>query len=92
MKHLLAIALLYSLGLTLYSQRTFDVTVADSTYNMKQYWFVLYTKGDSAALDSATSAATLKAHLEHQDIGQERPHRYGRSVRRQGRLAWTAAL
>ncbi len=49
------------------AQRTFDVTIADSTYHMKQYWFVLYTKGDAPPLDSATSAATLKAHLAHQD-------------------------
>ncbi len=49
------------------AQRTFDVTIADSTYHMKQYWFVLYTKGDAPPLDSATSATTLKAHLAHQD-------------------------
>jgi uncharacterized protein YciI len=49
-----------------HAQRTFDVTIADSTYHMKQYWFVLYTKGDAPPLDSATSAATLKAHLAHQ--------------------------
>lgn len=48
------------------AQRTFDVTIADSTYHMKQYWFVLYTKGDAPPLDSATSAKTLKAHLAHQ--------------------------
>lgn len=52
---------------TLFAQRTFDVTIADSTYHMKQYWFVLYTKGEAPPLDSATSAVTLKAHLEHQD-------------------------
>lgn len=51
-----------------HAQRTFDVTIADSTYHMKQYWFVLYTKGtDTTRLDSATSTALLKAHLEHQD-------------------------
>lgn len=49
------------------AQRTFDVTIADSTYHMKQYWFVLYTKGEAPPLDSAASAATLKAHLEHQE-------------------------
>jgi len=49
------------------AQRVFDVTIADSTYHMKQYWFVLYTKGEAPPLDSATSAATLKAHLAHQD-------------------------
>jgi uncharacterized protein YciI len=49
------------------AQRTFDVTIADSTYHMKQYWFVLYTKGDAAPLDSASNAATLKEHLAHQD-------------------------
>lgn len=53
---------------TLHAQRTFDVTIADSTYHMKQYWFVLYTRGaDTTALDSATSADLLKAHLAHQD-------------------------
>lgn len=54
------------------AQRTFDVTIADSTYHMKQYWFVLYTKGDAAPLVSATSATTLKAHLAHQDEQAER--------------------
>lgn len=49
------------------AQRTFDVTIADSTYHMKRYWFVLYTRGEAAPLDSATSARTLQAHLEHQD-------------------------
>ena len=48
------------------AQRTFDVTIADSTYHMKQYRFVLYTMGDAAPLDSASSATTLKAHLDHQ--------------------------
>lgn len=49
------------------AQRTFDVTIADSTYHMKQYWFVLYTKGEAPPLDSATAASTLQAHLAHQD-------------------------
>jgi uncharacterized protein YciI len=49
------------------AQRTFEVTIADSTYHMKQYWFVLYTRGDAPPLDSATSASTLKQHLEHQE-------------------------
>lgn len=48
------------------AQRTFDVTIADSTYHMKQYWFVLYTKGDAAPLDSARSAELQQAHLDHQ--------------------------
>ena len=62
-------AILSALMLTaaVHAQRTFDVTIADSTYHMKQYWFVLYTKGDAPPLDSAASAVTLKAHLEHQD-------------------------
>ncbi|HQV37714.1 MAG: hypothetical protein IPO60_02795 [Flavobacteriales bacterium] len=55
-----------------YAQRTFDVTIADSTYHMKQYWFVLYTSGDAPPLDSATSALTLKQHLEHQEEQAER--------------------
>ncbi len=61
-----------SMATLAHAQRTFDVTIADSTYHMKQYWFVLYTKGDAAPLDSATSAATLKAHLEHQDQQSKR--------------------
>ena len=56
----------------LFAQRTFDVTIADSTYHMKQYWFVLYTSGDGAPLDSATRAVTLEAHLAHQDMQGKR--------------------
>jgi len=51
---------------TLLAQRTFDVTIADSTYHMKQYWFVLYTRGDGPALDSATAARLQQEHLDHQ--------------------------
>ena len=55
------------------AQRTFDVTIADSTYHMKQYWFVLYSTGaDTTALDSTTSAELLKAHLDHQDMQGKR--------------------
>ncbi|MCB9178066.1 MAG: hypothetical protein H6590_01390 [Flavobacteriales bacterium] len=55
------------------AQRTFDVTIADSTYHMKQYWFVLYSTGaDTTALDSTTSAELMKAHLAHQDMQGER--------------------
>lgn len=67
MKKPFILLLLALCGAPLFSQRTFDVTIADSTYHMKQYWFVLYTKGEAPPLDSATSATTLKAHLEHQD-------------------------
>jgi uncharacterized protein YciI len=49
------------------AQRTFDVSIADSTYHMKQYWFVLYTKGEGPALDSLTAATLQKEHLAHQD-------------------------
>jgi len=49
------------------AQRTFDVTIADSTYHMKQYWFVLYTSGDGPALDSLTAAKLQAEHLAHQD-------------------------
>ncbi len=63
---LFALALVGICCTPLLAQRTFDVTIADSTYHMKQYWFVLYTRGDAAPLDSATSATTLKAHLAHQ--------------------------
>lgn len=55
------------------AQRSFDVTIADSTYHMKQYWFVLYASGaDTTALDSTTSADLVKAHLEHQDMQSKR--------------------
>ena len=50
-----------------FTQRNFDVTIADSTYHMKQYWFVLYTKGDAAPMDTPTSTSTLEAHLAYQD-------------------------
>jgi len=50
-----------------FAQRTFDVTIADSTYHMKRYWFVLYTTGDDTTrLDSTTSAKLLQEHLAHQ--------------------------
>ncbi|HMQ76206.1 MAG TPA: YciI family protein [Flavobacteriales bacterium] len=48
------------------AQRTFDVTIADSTYHMKQYWFVLYTRGDGPVLDSLTAATLQREHLAHQ--------------------------
>lgn len=67
MKHLLVLVALV-LGNGMSAQRTFDVTIADSTYHMKQYWFVLYSTGpDTTAMDSTASAHLLKAHLEHQD-------------------------
>ena len=67
MKHLFTLVLFLSSASTLFAQKTFDVTIADSTYHMKQYWFVLYTTGpDTTALDSATSASMLQAHLAHQ--------------------------
>lgn len=72
MKKLFALALLGLCGSPLLAQRTFDVTIADSTYHMKQYWFALYTTGDAAPLDSATSATTLKAHLDYQDMQAKR--------------------
>ena len=56
-----------------WAQRTFDVTIADSTYHMKQYWFVLYTAGtDTTRLDSATSASVQQAHLDHQAMQADR--------------------
>lgn len=59
--------LTFLLSATTVAQRTFDVTIADSTYHMKQYWFVLYTTGDDTTrLDSATSAELLQQHLAHQ--------------------------
>ena len=54
------------------AQRTFDVTIADSTYHMKQYWFVLYSKGDGPALDSLTAATLQAEHLAHQDAQGKR--------------------
>ena len=59
--------LLLCTALAARAQRTFDVTIADSTYHMKKYWFVLYTKGDGPALDSLTSARLQQEHLAHQD-------------------------
>ncbi len=72
MKTVLLLIILFAFSIATMAQRTMDVTIADSTYHMKQYWFVLYTKGDAAPLDSATSAATLKAHLAHQDEQADR--------------------
>jgi uncharacterized protein YciI len=72
MKHLFLVLLFFGLGAGVTAQRTFEVTIADSTYHMKQYWFVLYTTGDAAPLDSATNAATLKEHLAHQDEQSKR--------------------
>ncbi len=54
------------------AQRTFDVTIADSTYHMKQYWFVLYSAGDGPALDSLTAAKLQEEHLAHQDLQSKR--------------------
>jgi uncharacterized protein YciI len=68
---LLPIVLLF-VALSASAQRSFDVTIADSTYHMKQYWFVLYTKGDAPPLDSASNATRLKAHLQHQDEQSQR--------------------
>lgn len=71
-RNLFALALLGLSCPPVLAQRTFDVTIADSTYHMKQYWFVLYTKGDAAPLDSAASATKLKEHLAYQDMQAER--------------------
>ncbi|MBK9175141.1 MAG: hypothetical protein IPM46_02155 [Flavobacteriales bacterium] len=54
------------------AQRSFDVTIADSTYHMKQYWFVLYSRGDGPALDSLTAEALQAEHLAHQDAQGKR--------------------
>lgn len=72
MRTILLLALMaWATGLR--AQRTFDVTIADSTYHMKQYWFVLYTTGpDTTRLDSTTSSNLLKQHLEHQGEQAER--------------------
>jgi uncharacterized protein len=48
------------------AQRTMDVTIADSTYHMKQYWFVMYSKGDGPALDSLAAVRMQEEHLAHQ--------------------------
>ncbi|QQR87829.1 MAG: hypothetical protein IPJ76_06290 [Flavobacteriales bacterium] len=69
---LFALALLGLCSSPLLAQRTFTHTAGDTTYTMKQYWFVLYTRGDAAPLDSATSAAKLKEHLAYQDMQAER--------------------
>lgn len=49
------------------AQRTFDVTIGDSTYHMKKYWMVSYEAGNGPALDSVTTATLQAAHLAHQD-------------------------
>lgn len=67
MRHALFILLFGGLVGDLCAQRTFDITIADSTYHMKKYWFVLYTKGDGPALDSLTAARLQEEHLAHQD-------------------------
>lgn len=54
------------------AQRTFDITIADSTYHMKQYWFVLYSGGEGAPLDSLTAARSQEEHLAHQAAQAER--------------------
>ncbi len=70
-RHVLLFAVLMaSTGLR--AQRTFDVTIADSTYHMKQYWMVLYSKGDGPALDSLTAATLQREHLAHQDAQAKR--------------------
>ena len=67
MKQFFSLVILLFIGSELRAQRTFDVTIADSTYHMKKYWFVLYTTGDDTTrLDSVTSAKLLDAHLAHQ--------------------------
>lgn len=67
MRAILLVVLPLLMATTAMAQRTFDVTIADSTYHMKQYWFVLYTTGDDTTrLDSATSAELLQQHLAHQ--------------------------
>lgn len=50
----------------------FDITIADSTYHMKQYWFVLYTAGDGPALDSLTATTLQQEHLDHQAMQGQR--------------------
>lgn len=73
MKILTSIAFTAFVSASALGQRTFDVTIADSTYHMKQYWFVLYTTGpDTTVLDSATTASLLQAHLDHQGKQAER--------------------
>lgn len=54
-------------SLPLVAQRTFTHTASDTTYTMKQYFFVMYSRGDAAPLDSATSAVKLQEHLAYQD-------------------------
>ncbi len=67
MRSALILALFALLSLPTSAQRTFDVTISDSTYHMKQYWFVLYAAGDGPVLDSLAAATLQKEHLAHQD-------------------------
>lgn len=71
MRNILLFLTLFATG-TLFAQRTFDVTIADSTYHMKKYWFVLYTRGDGPELDSLTNARLLQEHLDHQAVQAQR--------------------
>ncbi len=73
MKQLFSLLVLFCIASGLHAQRTFDITIADSTYHMKKYWFVLYTTGDDTTrLDSLTSAKLLDEHLAHQDEQSKR--------------------
>ncbi|MBP7449531.1 MAG: hypothetical protein KA817_05815 [Flavobacteriales bacterium] len=67
MRSLHIISLLLLLSPCSIAQRTFDVTIGDSTYHMKKYWMVLYEAGNGPALDSVTTATLQAAHLAHQD-------------------------
>ncbi len=61
--------LAFLLAQSICAQRTFDVTIADSTYHMKQYWLVVYMKGDATTpLDSLSAARMQQEHLAHQDV------------------------
>jgi uncharacterized protein YciI len=66
MKAILLPAFVLLCALSASAQHSFDVSFADSTFHMKPYWFVLYTRGDAAPLDSAAAADMQRAHLEHQ--------------------------
>lgn len=72
MRHIIALLLSALSFQVADAQRTFEVTIADSTYQMKQYWFVLYTKGDAPPVDSLEAARLQEGHLAHQSQQAER--------------------
>ncbi len=66
MKAFLLSALILLAAYSARAQHNLTVSFADSTYHMKQYWFVLYTRGDAPPLDSTIAENMQRAQLAHQ--------------------------